>query len=183
MGLFIFTRCVSNTLSFWRNIEDFALFLGVPYSIIFVWIFPEEAPKLSSNFLSLSNSARDAEDFLPPVLIRGICSCRQVVYHLSKFAGVFRATWSESTFQSPGGYLLLPGCLIHLVAIGWRRSGGIILVPWFPSDEGSPKFSLGLLFSCKQYPGKSSPCLLFMLSLDKEDLDNLLPLSPMVLLV
>ena len=37
--------------------------------------------------------------------------------------------------------LLLPGCLVHSSATGWRLSCGIILVPWFPSDtKGSEVF-------------------------------------------
>ena len=39
---------------------------------------------------------------------------------------------------------------------------------WFPYDEGAPKFLKELLCSCKRFPGKSSPCVMFMLPLDKE---------------
>ena len=48
--LFIFKMCFSNTLAFLRNIEDSSPFLGVPLSIVFVRIFPEEDPKLSEMF-------------------------------------------------------------------------------------------------------------------------------------
>ena len=50
LGLFIFTRCISNTLSFQKNLEKSVPFLGVPLSIVFVRIFPEEDPKLSEMF-------------------------------------------------------------------------------------------------------------------------------------
>ena len=53
MRYFIFTRCVSNTLDFWKNIEDSAPFLRVPLSIIDVQRFLGEAPKLSVNLISI----------------------------------------------------------------------------------------------------------------------------------
>ena len=39
VGFFIFAWCVSNTLEFWKTIEDSAPFLGVPFSIFFSWHF------------------------------------------------------------------------------------------------------------------------------------------------
>ena len=50
--IFIFTRCISNTLVFRRKLEDSAPLLRSPLSVIFVWRFTEEAPKSSVNFPS-----------------------------------------------------------------------------------------------------------------------------------
>ena len=37
-------------------------------------------------------------------------------------------------------FLLLPGSFVYLAAIVWRRSWGIVLVPFFPSERGSKGF-------------------------------------------
>ena len=42
-----------NTLDFWKNLEDATPILRVPLSVFDVLCFPEEAPKLPENFLSL----------------------------------------------------------------------------------------------------------------------------------
>ena len=47
-----FKGCIPNTLEFQGKLEESAPFLRVPLSIVFVWRFPEEAPKLSEKFLS-----------------------------------------------------------------------------------------------------------------------------------
>ena len=83
LGLFIFTRRVYNTLAFWRNLEESAPLLGVALSIIFVPSFPEEARKLSDNFLSLSISAQSADDFFPADILDSIRSCRRFFYFLT----------------------------------------------------------------------------------------------------
>ena len=95
-SLFIFTMCISNTLAFWIILDDSAIFLGVPLSILFSRCFPEEAPKLSENFLSLSISTRAAEVFLPPFILSGIRSCLRV---FDFWALVWRRFW---------GILLVP---------------------------------------------------------------------------
>ena len=59
-------------------------------------------------------------------------------------------------------------CFVHLDTIGWRRSYGIILVQWFPSDKGGPKFLEGLLLYYDQFSWESLTYLLFLSSLDKE---------------
>ena len=50
LGLFIFTRCVTNTLEVWKNLEDSTPFLGFPFSNFEVRNYLEEAPKLPENF-------------------------------------------------------------------------------------------------------------------------------------
>ena len=57
----ILQRCIFNTLAYRKNIEDFSPFLGVPLLIFDVRSFPEEAPDLSDNLLSLSISALASE--------------------------------------------------------------------------------------------------------------------------
>ena len=74
--------------------------------------------------------------------------------------------------------LLSPGYLVHLGDIGWCQYCGVILVPWFPSDKGAPKFLEVLLCSCNRCTGKYYPCLLFVLSLDKEGINGLSYLLP-----
>ena len=59
VGLFIFTRCVSNTLDFRKNIEDSDPLLGFPIRIFFCATFSYEAPKLSVNTLSISAQASE----------------------------------------------------------------------------------------------------------------------------
>ena len=74
--------CIPNTLSFWRKIEDSALLLRVPVSIVFVWHFLEEAPKSLEDFFSLSISSRAAEIFLLTDFLGGLGSCCWVVSHV-----------------------------------------------------------------------------------------------------
>ena len=61
------------------------MFLRVPLSIFdaFIRRYPEEAPKLSENFLSLSIFTRADGVFIPPDLLCGIRSCRRVVGHMT----------------------------------------------------------------------------------------------------
>ena len=66
LGLFCFTRCISNTLAFRRILEDSALFLRVTLSIFDVRRFPEEAPELPAKFLSLSLPRELVSFYLPP---------------------------------------------------------------------------------------------------------------------
>ena len=73
--LIIIIRCVSNTLVFWKNIEDFALLLGVPLLVIFARRFLEEATKLTDIF---SNRFQTSWIVVPYGFLRGLCYCHWV---------------------------------------------------------------------------------------------------------
>ena len=67
-----FSRCISSTLYFWRNLEESAPFLRVPPSIFGVWCFLEEALKSLRKILAVSMQAGLS---FPSDLIRSIHSC------------------------------------------------------------------------------------------------------------
>ena len=78
--------------------------------------------------------------------------------------GTLWATWSLGyviIFLAVS--LLSSGCLVHLVAIVWQRSCGVILVPWGPSDKGDPRFFGGndsLLQAMSLGVGYLPPCII-----------------------
>ena len=88
--LFWFTTFITNTLTFWWNLEDPALSLRVPLSIFHVRRFPEDAQKFLANFLSLSI--------------------------LSKILKIFFRLIHQSYRRSP---LLFPGFYFPLLLYGW----------------------------------------------------------------
>ena len=65
-------------MGFWKNLENSAPFLRISLSIFDIRRFPEEAPELPVNFISLSISAQASEVFLPPDILGGIHVFRQV---------------------------------------------------------------------------------------------------------
>ena len=79
-GLFTFTRWVSNTSAFRIYIENSTLLFRVTLSIVFVWSFPEEAPKLLDIFLTVS---LQSGSYVPSDILRGLPSCCRVSDHLT----------------------------------------------------------------------------------------------------
>ena len=129
IGFVLFCKVYYKHLVLLAKLEDSTPFLRIPLSIV-----------LSGAFQKIIRSRRK---HFPP--------CSLMI-------------WIACPFLSNCGYpVLLPGCLI-IWPLVWRRSCVLIprnffcdTVPWFPSDEGVPKYFEGLLCSYTQLTGNSAP--------------------------
>ena len=79
-----------------ENIEDSAPFLGVTLSIVFVRRFPEEASKLSANFLTVSEISGSS---IPSNILVVIRSCIRVADHLTACLKAFLWTLARPLFN------------------------------------------------------------------------------------
>ena len=123
LGLFWFTSCIPNTLAFWINIEDPALFLRVPLSIFSVRFFPEEALKLPAKFLSLSIQRNLLRLFSSAWYINHIVSIHSF-FRVDIFLCSCMASFPRLLIFLKGplfsqGSEMLEGNPLHLQAMSW----------------------------------------------------------------
>ena len=159
-GLFIFIRCTSNTLSFRRNLEDSAPFLGVTLPIFDAWFVTEEALKLPETFLSLSISIRVSEVFSSawsswryPLLLEGFR------YMPARMASFWRASCHFLWFTSNvfgGGSKVVGELDFFDLRASWPWGSvpnfclPIPLSPGLPDPSNALSFwwSIGVFLSC-----------------------------------
>ena len=124
LGLFCFTRCISNTLAFRRILEDSALFLRVTLSIFDVRRFPEEAPELPAKFLSLS-LPRELVSFFSSAWstnnLGSLWYCRRVdIFLFSHMSGFFGFLLVPKVSLFSWGSEILGGTALRLRAMSWE---------------------------------------------------------------
>ena len=119
----LFASCIPNTLAFWINIEDPALFLRVPLSIFSVRFFPEEALKLPAKFLSLSIQRNLLRLFSSAWYINHIVSIHSF-FRVDIFLCSCMASFPRLLIFLKGplfsqGSEMLEGNPLHLQAMSW----------------------------------------------------------------
>ena len=148
IGLLFFTRYVSKTLYFWRNLEDYTSFLRVPLYIPDVRRFPDKALKLPENFLIV----------LPTFSKRRLRRCQKTCWLfplnldlsvpsdiLRDLRSCIRVVWSYDC--SSGGVLFVGYCL-SLSSLWWQGLRKI-WSDWFAPSRGICSLTSFLLVSWK----------------------------------
>ena len=177
---FIFTKVYLNTLAFWNNLEDSTTILRVPLSIFDILRVPEKAPTFWNIFFCSYDVFQRGFDVWFCCLLSRVRSGRLLEESvlentfeddcLQRHQRGFRSFWWIFPVVPAWAVLII---LFRLIHKSCRRSPllstGCSFTPLFYRRSlvlgGSTKFSEGPLLSRERFPWKSSPSLLFLLSL------------------